>query len=155
MTYDSTVDTMIHARRVDELLLMVTHTLLDRVTQHDRSKLEPPEKPVYDEYVPKLQASEFGSDEYNELRDRMGEGLAHHYAHNRHHPEFFSDGVAGMTLVDLVELLADWKAATERRGGNGFRHSLEVCQARFGITDQLTAILRNKAIELGWLNPQG
>jgi hypothetical protein len=37
----------------------------------------------------------------------MGDGLKHHYAHNRHHPEFFGeDGVDGMSLVDVIEMPA-------------------------------------------------
>jgi hypothetical protein len=57
----------------------------------------------------------------------MGDGLKHHYSHNRHHPEFFGeDGVDGMTLVDLIEMLADWKAATERHDDGDLAKSLEI-----------------------------
>ena len=33
---------------------------------------------------------------------------------NRHHPEYYEDGIAGMTLVDLEEMLSDWEAASHR-----------------------------------------
>jgi hypothetical protein len=57
----------------------------------------------------------------------MGDGLMHHDAHNRHHPEFFGeDGVDGMTLVDVIEMLADWKAASERHDDGDLAKSLEI-----------------------------
>jgi hypothetical protein len=83
----------------------------------------------------------------------MGDGLKHHYAHNRHHPEFFGeDGVDGMTLVDVIEMLADWKAATEHHDDGDLAKSREIQQERFGLCDQLVAILSNTAKHFGWLN---
>jgi len=81
----------------------------------------------------------------------MGEGLAHHYENNRHHPEHFADGVAGMTLVDVAEMLADWKAATERVKDGDLTRSLKIQQERFGLSDDLVSILRNTAEHFGWL----
>ena len=54
--YDSTLDTMRHSRRVDQLLLQVIAALQDRVTRHDLSKMEPPEKAVFDRITPLLVA---------------------------------------------------------------------------------------------------
>ncbi|KXK62467.1 hypothetical protein AWW66_08225 [Micromonospora rosaria] len=125
--------------------------LIDRSTRHDLSKVEPPERETYDAYVPRLQAAEYGSDEYRATLVAMGEGLAHHYAHNAHHPEHHDRGVAGMTLVDLIEMLADWKAATERPPGGDLAASLPASVERFGISDQLAAILTNTARHYGWI----
>jgi hypothetical protein len=149
---DSTVATMVHARRVDELLLSLVSDILGRVTRHDRSKLEPPEKDTFDEYSPKLKASTYGSAEYKSFLAEMQVALDHHYGANRHHPEHFADGVAGMTLVDLVEMLADWKAAGERHADGSMARSLEIQKDRFGISDQLQAVLVNTAREAGWLD---
>jgi hypothetical protein len=52
--YDSTLDTMRHSRRVDELLLQVIVALQGRVTRHDLSKMAPPEKAVFDRVTPLL-----------------------------------------------------------------------------------------------------
>lgn len=82
----------------------------------------------------------------------MGEGLRHHYAHNRHHPEHFPDGVNGMTLVDLIEMLADWKAATERGRDVDLARTLQMNCERFGITAQLVDILVNTAHHYRWLS---
>jgi Family of unknown function (DUF5662) len=56
----------------------------------------------------------------------MKPALGHHYAANRHYLEHFANGVNDVTLVDLVEMLADWKAATERSDTGDLRKSLEI-----------------------------
>ena len=148
--YDSTADTLKHALRVGELMMQIIAELGERSVSHDRSKTEPPELDVYNEYTPKLEHSTYGSDEYRGFLVGMGEGLAHHYQHNRHHPEHFARGVAGMTLVDLIEMLADWKAATERHANGDLGRSLTVQAERFDISDQLQSILLNTATQFGW-----
>lgn len=153
MSYDSTPDTLWHSLRVAELMGELIKELLDRSIRHDLSKTREPERAVYDEVVPQLRAAPYGSVEYRTLVDAMGEGLRHHYAHNRHHPEHFADGINGMTLVDLVEMLADWQAATERtaRGDGDLAESLTINRERFGIAPQLMDILTNTAHHFGWL----
>lgn len=149
--YDSRPDTLRHSLRVGELMAQAIGELVERSQRHDLSKTEPPEVGIFDEYTPKLQHSTYGSDEYKAYLAGMGEGLAHHYAHNRHHPEHFDDGVDGMTLMDLVEMLADWKAATERHDDGDLARSLVIQAERFGISDQLGQILANTARHFGWL----
>lgn len=151
-SYDSRPDTFLHSQRVAELMVQVVKAALDRTYCHDRSKTEPPEVDVFDEMTPKLAGSTYGSDEYKGFLSHMKVGLDHHYAANRHHPEHFDGGVNGMTLVDLVEMLADWKAATERHDNGSLTRSLPIQQDRFGMSDQLTAILTNTAREFGWLD---
>ena len=149
--YDSRPDTFRHAFRVGALMCRAINELTERSLSHDLSKTEPPEVEVFDEFTPKLRHSTYGSDEYKEFLEAMGEGLAHHYANNRHHPEHFEGGINDMTLVDLIEMLADWKAATERHDDGSLARSLEIQQERFGISDQLRAILTNTAKHFGWV----
>ncbi len=149
--YDSTLDTMRHSRRVDQLLLQVIGALQERVTRHDLSKMEPPEKAVFDRLTPLLKSTTYGSDEYRQSLADMGEILVHHYSENRHHPEHYADGIAGMTLVDVIEMLADWKAATERHNDGSLARSLTIQEERFGISPQLMDILTNTAVAFGWL----
>lgn len=152
-TYDSTADTLRHSLRVGALMGMAITELVDRSVRHDLSKTEPPELQIFNEFTPMLKTSTYGSEEYKGFLEAMGEGLRHHYEHNRHHPEHFPRGVNDMTLVDLVEMLADWKAATERHADGDLERSLEIQRDRFGISDQLTAILRNTAAHFGWIPP--
>lgn len=147
----SLLATLQHSRRVDELLLQMVSEIQGRITKHDLSKMEEPELAIFDEYSPKLKNSTYGSDEYKGFLAEMQVALEHHYANNRHHPEHFTNGVDGMTLVDLVEMLSDWKAATERHADGDLERSLEIQRERFGLTHQLVSILRNTAREAGWL----
>jgi hypothetical protein len=151
MAYDSRADTLFHSQRVAELMMQVIKEALDRTTCHDRSKTESPEVEIFDEFTSKLKTTTYGSEEYRQQLAAMGEGLRHHYAANRHHPEHFPNGVNGMTLVDLVEMLADWKAATERTADGSLSRSLDIQQARFELSNQLVTILWNTARHFGWL----
>jgi Family of unknown function (DUF5662)/NUMOD4 motif/HNH endonuclease len=59
-----------------------------------------------------------------------------------------------MSLFDLVELVCDWKAATERmKDGGDIYRSLEINADRFRISFQLRSILLNTMKEMGWENP--
>lgn len=148
--YDSRPDTLAHIKRVAELLAQVEGDLRVRGEHHDASKLVDPELETFNEYTPKLAASTYGSDEYKGYLEGMGVGLRHHYEHNRHHPEHFDDGVNDMTLMDLVEMLADWKAATERHEDGDVARSLDIQKGRFGISDQLHRVLHNTVEYLDW-----
>lgn len=153
--HDSTGDTLRHARRVGELLLVPAADLAQRMVSHDASKIEPPEKETFDEYTPKLKDMIYGSGEYKACLTAMGPALQHHYAHNRHHPEYHEEGIAGMTLVDLLEMLADWKASGERSAdGGSLRRSLKIQCDRFKISDQLYSILLATAQDMEWLDPE-
>jgi uncharacterized protein DUF5662 len=154
MTYDSRVDTFIHSQRVGELMVQMIKEALDRSTCHDRSKTLPPEVETFDRVTPQLKGLVYGSDEYKAALDDMGPALKHHWFHNRHHPEYFDNGVDDMTLIDLVEMLADWKAATERHDTGNLTKSLEINMKRFHMTEQLRGILWNTAKHFGWLTEQ-
>jgi hypothetical protein len=148
--YDSRPDTLAHIQRVRELLDIVRFRLADRAARHDASKLEEPEKSVFDRVTPQMKALTYGSDEYKAALVQMGEALEHHYAHNSHHPQYFSNGFDGMSLLDVIELLADWKAAGERHADGSLTKSLEINKTRFGLSEQMWTILDNTRKELGW-----
>lgn len=78
-----------HIDLVMKLLASAQIELMRRQFTHDRSKLRPPEVEAFTEWTPKLRASTYGSDEYKATLAAMKPALDHHYAHNRHHPEFF------------------------------------------------------------------
>src|SRR5262245_35896998 len=103
-----------HIATVQSLLHRVVKELLDRADAHDQSKLATPEVELFTEFTPKLATSTYGSPEYEGFRKAMGPALAHHYAKNRHHPEHFKNGVNDMSLIDVIEMFCDWKAATMR-----------------------------------------
>jgi hypothetical protein len=151
MSYDSTIDTAEHRQRVCQLLGGIARRLSERAVAHDASKLMEVEKPVFDEFTPKLKASTYGSPEYMGFLDQMKPALDHHYEANSHHPEHYDKGILGMSLLDLIEMLADWKAAGERHADGNMLNSLERNQERFQISDELADILWNTARELRWI----
>jgi len=140
---DSRGETIKHIRTVQNNIGSVVHKLLSRAIYHDRSKLESPEREIFDEFTPKLKVSTYGSDEYKEFLKEMKVGLDHHYAFNRHHPEHFEGGISSMSLIDIVEMLCDWEAATHRHEDGDIRRSIEMNQERFGYSDDLKQILLN------------
>ena len=109
---DSRHDTWAHINTVQTLLVAIISKLHNRALKHDQSKLQSPEVELFDELTPRLQTLTYGSDEYKESLDRLKPALIHHYAKNTHHPEHYEDGVNDMDLIDIMEMLADWKAAT-------------------------------------------
>lgn len=149
--YDSRPDTLAHIQTVRRYLATVVKCLQNRAMDHDKSKLEDPEKATFDEFTPKLKGSTYGSEEYKGFLAAMGPALAHHYANNRHHPEHFPDGLRGMNLLDVIEMLCDWKAATERHADGNLAKSIELNQKRFGYSDETKTLLANTAKAMGWV----
>jgi hypothetical protein len=48
-----------------------------------------------------------------------------------------------MNLVDIVEMVCDWKAATRKHRDGNILKSLEINAKRFNIEPQLLSILHN------------
>jgi hypothetical protein len=156
--YDSRPDTWAHISRVRHFLSVAIRNLHYRSDRHDKTKLEPPEVEGFDIATPKLAGMEYGSEEYKQSLRDLGPTLAHHFEHNDHHPEHFQNGVVGMSLMALIEMLCDWRAASERvkQRADGdeylkrsFAEGLAFNQQRFGYGDELAQVLMNTAIELG------
>ena len=108
-----------------------------------QSKLHSPEKEIFDEYTPKLATTTYGSEEYKTYLEEMKVALSHHYSKNRHHPEYHPNGIHDMNLVDLIEMLCDWKAATMRHNDGDIIKSIELNQKRFGYDDEIKQIMIN------------
>lgn len=179
--YDSKPDTEAHISRVQQLIGNVRAHLEHRARVHDASKLLEPEKSAFDECTARLKSSTYGSDEYKGFLAELKPALDHHYANNSHHPEHYSylecngcfkrfprefnaqcdqcgygqftarANVDGMSLLDLIEMLCDWKAAGERHSDGSMVRSLSINQERFKIGPQLQSILENTAKEMDWM----
>jgi hypothetical protein len=98
---------------------------------------------VVREFTPKLAGSTYGSEEYKGFLAAMKPALDHHYANNSHHPEHWPGGVQDMSLLDVLEMLVDWKAATMRHANGDIRKSIEINQQRFGFSDELKRLMLN------------
>lgn len=137
--------TLDHIRRVQELLRYFTDELHERGEIHDASKLREPERGMFRQEVDTLSNVRYGSKEYADALDRLGLALRHHYEQNPHHPEHHENGIDGMTLFDIVEMLVDWKAASERHEDGDLDRSIAINMDRFGLNIQLVNILLNTA----------
>jgi hypothetical protein len=149
--YDSTRDTLEHIDRVRVYLGKAMSDLWSRYYNHDRSKLDDIEKEAWDYATPLLKEHKYPSEEYRATLREIKPAIEHHYQMNDHHPEHFEDGILGMSLMGLLEMLADWKAASERSPDGDFLGSLTYNQERFKIPHELQAILLNTAKELGYI----
>lgn len=143
-------DTRDHIEKVRANLNDALHNLTKRAVLHDASKLEEPELSGYQGLSEALQGLTYGTPEHRAAFAPFKDIIAHHYAHNRHHPEHWPDGVNNMSLLDCIEMLADWRAAVSRSPDGDMQKSMEVSRQRFDISDQLYAVLINTVRELGW-----
>ena len=107
---DSRPETWAHIHQVRENMLHVIQNLQRRAHDHDQSKLVSPEVDGFDSALG-LSDLEYGSDRYKaQLEKTMFKTtLQHHYEYNDHHPEHFSGGIQDMSLIQLLEMLADWR----------------------------------------------
>lgn len=140
---DCKAETLLHIKRVNELLIRAAKELMNRAMVHDDSKLKSPEVEYFDEFTPQLQALTYGSSEYAEMLKKLKPALDHHYANNTHHPQHYPGGVNDMDLFDVLEMLLDWKASCERQCDGNILCSLEINKERFKIDAQLAKIMKN------------
>jgi len=185
-------ETYQHIDNVIKLLIKMQIEISKRILTHDRSKLANPEVSTFTEFTPKLKNSTYGSDEYKSFLAEMKPALDHHYAHNRHHPEYFKEcekdegaiaqcanligflesrtdikapddeygyghsvdvirkckdelesDINGMNIIDVLEMIVDWKAASLRHADGDINRSIEINTDRFKMSPQLVNILKN------------
>jgi len=136
-------DTCLHIFKIQSYLSFVVQDMLKRMAEHDQSKLCSAESDYFAWYTSKLKEAAYGSDEYKEFLKALKPALDHHYANNSHHPEHYPNGVNGMNLFDVVEMLVDWVASSHRTKNGDVYRSIELQQERFGLDDQLKQILIN------------
>jgi hypothetical protein len=141
-------ETLKHINEVRENLWLMIRELDERAQIHDQSKLQSPEREVFAEYTQELIKTEYGSPEYQELLKKVQPAIDHHYSKNRHHPEWHKNGISDMNLLDILEMVADWRAATKRNKNGNIRKSIEHNAKRFNINPQLEQILLNTVKEL-------
>ena len=117
--------------------------LMWRALIHDVSKFSRAEAPTFASATPRLKDLTYGSAAYMENLERLDGALEHHYRHNSHHPEHYQDGVRGMDLLDVVEMLCDWRAAVKMYPDGDIKASIEYSGARFGLEGVMTRVLQH------------
>lgn len=160
--------TLDHVHAVARKLMEIVTDIQGRAIRHDRSKFSEEEFGTFARETHALKGLTYGSDEYKAALGRMKPALEHHYLNNRHHPEYWAadhhekvavdpeklkDGraIQAMNLIDLLEMLADWKAATMRHDDGDLRKSIEMNAERFGYGDKMKRLLTETARYMGWI----
>ncbi len=135
-------DLIQHKQWVAEYMQLVANNLFKRAAIHDNSKFESVEFGPYDKAFPEFKKYAFGSPEMKAVYESIQSALQHHYEQNRHHPEHFENGINDMHLVDVLEMVCDWLAAS-KRSQTGIEKGLEINKERYGIDDQLFQVISN------------
>lgn len=146
--YSSIKDTLDHKRLVTHYINIIIKELIERAEAHDNSKMNEGEVELFDEFTPKLKDSTYGSEQYTQFLKDLKPALDHHYAVSRHHPEHFKNGIKDMNLVDIIEMLCDWKASTMRHQDGNILKSIDINKDRFEYTTELNMLLTNTVKEL-------
>jgi hypothetical protein len=135
-------DLVQHKQWVAENMQIAANDLFRRAAVHDNSKFSPEEFELYDQLFPELQKYTYGSPELKAVYTQLGPALTHHLKVNRHHPEYYENGINEMNLIDVLEMVCDWMAAS-KRSQTGIDRGLEINKERYGISDQLFEIIKN------------
>lgn len=148
MTSEHLTGVLEHKKLVAHYMQIVSTELFKRAIEHDYSKFTPEEFDDFERMTPILKTLTYGSDEYKAALKELGPALQHHYQVNSHHPEYYANGVNGMSLIDLIEMVCDWMAAVQRVKNGDIYKSLETNKERFAIDAQLTGIIKNTIDEI-------
>ena len=142
-----------HKYLVVKFLTPIIQELTKRMVEHDDSKFEDDEFPCFVQAKEEFKQVQFGTEEYEKIRAKYAAPINAHYRKNSHHPEHYQNGIEGMDLLDILELIVDWKAASmrEKDGGN-IEKSIEISAQKYGIDKQLSEILLNTAKRYGLLD---
>ena len=143
MSLEHTRALLAHKHLVGSRLTTLASHLVTRALVHDDSKFSDEEYAGFEEMHKRLYETIYGSEEYRATIREFKPEVQHHYEHNHHHPEHYQNGIAGMTLLDLIEMLCDWAASSTRQKDGDLRRSLPINVDRFKIDPQLASILEN------------
>lgn len=135
-------ETRQHIHRVQQLMYKLIRLLLDRCENHDKSKLEEPEKSGFEAmdnepYYP------YGTPEYFDKLERYKPILEHHYKNNPHHPEHYAGFISEMDLLDIMEMLCDWASRRKGLSTNETITLVEQQAERFGFSSVMSSIILN------------
>ena len=135
-----------HKNNVKNIMDVIINELYERADNHDNSKVEEPELPMFIEFLSQIKNYKYGTKEYNDFV-ATNEYCKHHFDVNNHHPEHFKNGVHGMNLINITEMFSDWISASIQRSNYSKRDEMvdniiKLCE-KFKIDILLTQILIN------------
>lgn len=146
---ETILETIAHIQKVQSYMFIAITKVMDRLIKHDQSKLSEPELSVFSSARHALSELTYGSPEYmSQMKEHLAPALQHHYQKNAHHPEYWPNGIRDMSLIDLLEMICDWTAASQRHRDGSISRSIDINAERFGYGDELRLILHNTIKDL-------
>jgi hypothetical protein len=123
----------------------LVNKLQERALLHDISKLQDKEFDGFVELDVERENWELGSKEYENI-SKTNKAIALHHSRNAHHPEYHKE-LEDMSLLDLVEMVIDWKSAAETYS-NDSQKSLEYGLSKHKWSEKHEWLIRLIAKEL-------
>jgi hypothetical protein len=148
---DFLCDAILHVSEVQENLEIVASILKQKGFAHDRTKFHELEFEAFVSTRDRFKKANYGSPEYQALVEEIKPAVDHHYQNNRHHTGFHENGIDDMNLIDIIEMICDWKAAERRSPDKKLKDTLEYAKNKYKIDTQLFKIIENTLNELGWI----
>lgn len=130
-----------HQHKVQQNIYKLCKVLLRRAENHDKSKLQEPEKSGW-EAMDKEPRYPYGSDEYFDKQERFKWVFEEHWKNNRHHPEYFCGFISEMNLIDIIEMICDW-ASFDYMTSTDAIEIIEEQMERFGFSGVLKDLILN------------
>lgn len=143
-----------HKESVRILLTTFIKELRERIESHDNSKFDKEEFKPFVSVWNKFKEVDYCSKEYYECLDSVKDAVARHHRLNRHHPKHFQNGVNGMNIIDVIEMIADWYAASKRYKTQSFEQNLILAKEEHNIDSQLFEIILNTFCFFGLLEEE-
>lgn len=137
-----------HNRLVAAYLIQIANALEKRAIGHDASKFRLDEFNGFVQINRIAREHEYGSEEYRKSLREHKDVIGLHFSRNRHHPEHHEHGIGDMSLIDLIEMVCDWKAASVTYGQTSLEKSLEIQIKRFGLDSLDLHVIRLALEEL-------
>lgn len=150
--FEVLTDVLMHIYEVAENLAQIRHDLELRGMAHDRTKLDDPEFSAFVQTRPKFKKADYGSQEYQKCVEIIRPAINHHYQNNRHHTAYHANGFDDMNLIDILEMLADWKAANRRNPNLSFVESLPIAFQKYHIPENMQKHIIATLKYLKWID---
>jgi len=114
-------------------IIRICFVLLKRGLLHDLSKYSSRESASFRDWTIAIQNVAYDSDEYEQIATQFAKDCQIHYSANKHHPQYWPNGIDDMSPIDLIEMLCDWKAKS--RNGKGIIRSIDINSERFNYDE--------------------
>ena len=148
--FEVLTDTIMHISEVQENIEDIIHDLKKRGVAHDRSKLTAIEFDTFVKTRPEFKKVNYGTAEYQAVAEKAKVAVENHYSSNRHHTAYHKNGINDMNLLDILEMLADWKAASRRSPDLTFLGSLPRAFQKYSIPKNMQRHIMLTLEYLGW-----